>query len=337
VNALFESSTGLTLAAPWMLLVALFVPLAFWIRRVRGAPSARFATAAFLVDEDGGHPPRSWRLRLVAAPRTLQALGLLCAATALARPVLRVPAPLVTQGIDVVLCLDVSSSMKATDMDARRSRLDVAKDAAARFIAGRPQDRIGLVAFARFPDLRCPPTLDHAALAAVLARLTTVESDGSEDATGIGAATARAAQVLRAGAAKSKVIVLLTDGEENVATAQAKGEIAPAHAAQLCASLGVRVYAIAAGTGDVDASGVRAKIDTGPVERMAARTGGRFFEARDAGAVSAVYASIDALEKSQNAEPRYEMEDRFEPFAIAAVALLILARTLDSTALDVIP
>jgi Ca-activated chloride channel family protein len=337
MNALFESATELTLVAPWMLVVALLVPLALWLRRIRGAPAAPFASAAFLADEDGGRPPRSWRVRLAGAPRTLQVLGLLCAAVALARPAVRVPAPLVTQGIDVVLCLDVSSSMTATDMDARRTRLDVAKDAAARFIEGRPQDRIGLVAFARYPDLRCPPTLDHAALAAVLARVTTVDSDGPEDATGIGAATARAAQVLRAGASKSKVIVLLTDGEENVATTQAKGEISPAHAAQLCASLGVRVYAVAAGTGDVGASGVRARIDTGAIERMAAKTGGRFFEARDAGAVSAVYASIDSLEKTENATPRYETVDRFEPFLVAAVVLLVLARMLESTSLAVLP
>jgi Ca-activated chloride channel family protein len=299
------------------------VPVALWRRRRGGAPSVVFAPAAFLADA-----PTTLRARLAFLPTALAALGLVCAAAALARPAKRVPAPLANEGIDVVLCLDVSSSMTATDMDARRTRLDVAKDAAARFIAGRPHDRIGLVAFARYPDVRCPPTLDHEALGEVLARTTTVAGDGPEDATGIGAATARAAQVLRAGAAKSRVVVLLTDGEENVATKRAKGEIAPSHAAQLCADLGVRVYAVAAGTGDPAG---RAPVDVRPVSRMAERTGGRFFEARDAGAVDGVFASIDALEMSARDKPRYETEDRFEAFLAAAAALLLVARFLDAT------
>jgi len=333
MNALFETATGLRLMQPAMLFLLLLVPLALLVARRRAAPAAISAAATFIDDET----PRSWRVRLAPLPRGLQTLALICVALALARPVRRIPAPLPNEGIEVVLCLDVSSSMTATDLDASRTRLDVAKDAARRFVAGRPHDRIGLVAFARFPDVVCPPTLDHDALAASLARVTTVRSDGPEDATGIGAAAARAAQVLRAGAAKSKVLVLLTDGEENVATTGAKGEIAPSHAAQLCASIGVRVYAIAAGTGDVDGSGVRSRVDTSAIEKMASKTGGRFFEARDADAVAGVYASIDALEKTSNAEPRYETEERFETFVAAAVALLLVARTLGGTSLAVLP
>ena len=159
-------------------------------------------------------------VRLLPLPWLLQIAGMLLLAWAMARPAERVPLPRESKGIDIVLCLDVSSSMKANDLAADRTRLDVAKGAAAGFVAGRREDRIGLVSFARFPDLRCPPTRDHDALGEFLRDLAMVEGDGPEDATGIGAAVARAAQVLQSGAAQAKVIILLTDGEENIATAE---------------------------------------------------------------------------------------------------------------------
>jgi Ca-activated chloride channel family protein len=335
VTSLFELVTGLTLLHPWMLALALLVPAALRLRRRAGAPSAVFATAALL--DDGGPAPVSWRVRLLAVPVTLQVLGLLCVVVALARPVRSVALPRRTEGIDILLCLDVSSSMTSKDMDLTRTRLQVARDAAAEFVRGRRDDRIGLLTFARFPDVRCPPTLDHEALARFLAEVSPVEADGPEDATGIGTAVARAAQVLGGAAAKSKVVILLSDGEENVAGPQAPAEIAPGHAAQLCKELGVRVYTIAAGVGTVARPGARAPIDTRPVERLAAATGGRFFAARDAGAVAGVYAAIDELEKARVDEPRYVLEDRFLPFVAAALGLLIAGVALRSTVLDVLP
>ena len=306
---------------PWFLLLALLVPVALWLRRRRGAPTVLFASGAEGL-------PRSWRVRLLPLPWVLQVGGLLLTVLALSRPVRSVPLPLTTEGIDIMLCLDTSSSMTANDMDPRRTRLHVAREAAARFVAGRLDDRIGLVSFARFPDLRCPPTLDHDALQQFLARVTQVAGDGPEDATGIGTAVARAAQVLRGSEAKSRVVILLTDGEENVATERTPEQIAPVHAGQLCRELGVRVYAIAAGLG---------KLDTRQVRLLAEGTGGRFFEARDAGAVAAVYTEIDELERVEFEEPRYQMEERFLVFLAAAVALLLAGRLLQSTALAVLP
>ncbi|MHC4818557.1 MAG: VWA domain-containing protein, partial [Planctomycetota bacterium] len=182
----------MTLQNPWWLLLALLVPLALWLRWRRGAPTVLFAPGAFLARLPGG-----WRVRLLPLPWLLLAAGLSLTVVALARPVRRVPLPHKSEGIDIMLCLDVSSSMTANDMDPQRTRLDVARDAAVRFIAGRPNDRIGLICFARFPDLRCPPTPDHDALRQLLAAVIPVASDGPEDATGIGTAVARAAQVLR--------------------------------------------------------------------------------------------------------------------------------------------
>jgi len=322
----------MTLQNPWWLLLALFVPLALWLRWRRGGPTVLFAPGAFLARLPGG-----WRVRLLPLPWLLLVAGLSLTVVALARPVRRVPLPRKSEGIDIMLCLDVSSSMTANDMDPQRTRLDVARDAAVRFIAGRPNDRIGLVCFARFPDLRCPPTPDHDALRQFLAAVTPVASDGPEDATGIGTAVARAAQVLRGGPAKSRVVILLTDGEENIATAAKPEEIAPLHAGQLCRELGVRVYAIAAGLGSRSSAGEWIDIDTTQIRRLAATAGGRLFEARDAGTVTGVYAEINALERVEFQEPRTIVEEEFLPFLAAAVALLLAGRLLQSTVLAVMP
>ncbi len=293
-----------------------------WIARRRRA-SVDFAPAPLAVGL-----PRSLRSRLAVAPRVLEVGALVLAIVALARPTERVALPAVTDGIDIALCIDASSSMAARDLDPSKSRLEVAKDAAARFVAGRADDRIGLIRFARFPDVVCPLTQDHAALDGLLAGIERVDADGPEDATGIGNALARAAQLLRAGTAKSKVAVLLTDGEENVATDQTPDEIGPVRAARACRELGVRAYVIAAGGGNVD---------TTQVERAAAATGGRLFAARDAAALAATWAEISALERAPFQEPRFRIEERFLPFLLAAIALLLTGRFLEPTALEVLP
>lgn len=311
------------LLSPWLLLLLLLVPVAVLRRRARAA-AAPFSPAPLLA------VPRPWRVRLLPLPRALEVLAVALGIIALARPASREMLPLRAEGIDILLCLDTSSSMTARDMDRQRSRLDVAKAAAAEFVRGRPEDRIGLVSFARYPDVRCPLTLDHEALLGILGGVTTVASDGPEDATGLGTAVARAAQVLSGDDRRERVVILLTDGDENVAIEGAQGEIAPSHAAQLSSALGARVYAVSVG--------VRGpRVDTGALQRIAARTGGEFHEARDAGAMAAVYRQIDALEKTGVEKPRYVIEDRFLPFLLAAVAAFLLARFLDATILGVFP
>jgi Ca-activated chloride channel homolog len=303
---------------PWLLLLALLVPAALWIRRRRGEPALRFAPAPLLEGL-----PKTWRTRLLPLPGILGVIASLLVVVALARPVHRAPLPLRTQGIDIMLCLDASSSMNARDLDPARNRLAVAKDAAARFLAGRPQDRVGLVRFARFPDLRCPLTLDHVALGNLLSEVRMVDADGPEDATGIGTAVAAGAKALRNSTARSKVVIVLTDGEENVATAQTPQEIAPVHAAQLCKELGVRVYAIAVGASDKAAPDGRLGVDTSQVRKMTERCDGAFFEARDADALSGVYAEIDRLETVPIEEPQFRIEERFLRFLAAALAALV--------------
>jgi len=333
VSALVERLTGTVLRDPWMLSLVALLPAMVWMRARRRdrRPAVVFAAASLF-----GHV-HSPRTDLVHAPRWLQVLGLVLLAFALARPAERVRHADETEGIDIMLCLDTSSSMRARDMAADRSRLDVARDAAGAFVRGRPQDRLGLVSFARYPDVRCPLTLDHDALLRILASAGTVDSEGPEDATGIGAAVARAAQVLRAGGGRSRVVIVLTDGEENVAVTDAEGEIPPTHAAQLCAQLGVRVYAIAAGVGRRKPDGELARIDTRPVEDMALRTGGFLGRARDADAVGAVYERIDRLETAAFEEARFVLEDRYLLPLLLGLAFLLLGRLLAATVLEVRP
>jgi len=347
MSGLFERLTGLVLLDPAFLVLALLVPLAVWLGRRGGAPAVHFAPFGLLGrggeageggrDDEGVAVPRSLRQRLLPLPRVLFVAGLLLVVVALARPARREPLPLRSEGLDILLCLDTSSSMTAKDMDPERARLEVAKDAATAFVGGRPEDRIGLVTFARYADLRCPLTKDHRALERILADVETVEGDGPEDATGIGTAAARAAQVLRDGGSRAGVVILLTDGEENVALEGVADEIPPTHAAQLARQLDVKVYGIVVGVGRRDASGDWVRLDTRAVEAVAERTGGAFFEARNAGAVASVYARIDRLEKAPFEEPRYTFEDVFVPFLLAAVLLLLASRLLQVTWLDVLP
>ena len=324
------------LREPWLLAAAAGVGVAAALARRRVPRSLRFAPAAFLLGAParaGAAPlPVSWRQRLLRLPELLEIAGLLLLVVALARPVRREPLPRTRTGIDLALCLDVSSSMRQRDMDSTRTRLEVARDAALAFVAGRPDDRIGLIAFARHADVRCPPTLDHEALAELLRRIEPVEADGPEDATGIGVAVARAAAMLAGWGATSppsKVALLFTDGEENVALGQSPDEIAPLSAAQLCASRGVRIDAIVAG----DA----AALDTAPLRRVTERSRGRFFLAKDAGALAQVLASIDALERSPFEEPRFRMCDAAGAFMAAALLLFGGGRLLRSTSWRVAP
>jgi len=331
--------TGLSLMDPAMLWWMLLLPAALWLRRRRGAPALTFAPAPLLQTTPAATAPlqRSWRQRLLPLPRLLNAGGIALLGIALARPAESVQLPLQADGIDILLCLDVSSSMAETDLDHERSRLATAVDAASRFVAARPADRIGLLVFARYPDVRCPLTLDHGALRGFLDDVQLVDPDGQEDLTGIGTAVAQAGMVLRESSARSKVVILLTDGEENVASESTPEAIGPLRAARLCEQLGIRVYTIAAGIGKRDRLGRWQPTDTAQVQRLAQITGGGFYQVRDATALARVYATIDRLETVEFEQPRYRVLDRFLPFLLAGTAALLAAWLLQSSILEVVP
>jgi len=339
--ALLERATGLVLRDPGFLALLLLVPAAVLWRRRRGDPAVRFGPGALLAGGEAAgasaRMPRSLRPALLPVPRILEVLGLVLLVVALARPASREVREDPREGVDVLLVLDASSSMTTNDLGGGRARLDVARDAAAAFVRGRPGDRVGLLTFARYPDLRCPPTLDHEALLRILDGVAPVAGESPEDATGIGTAVARAAQVLSASPLASRVVVLLTDGEENVAVEGTPDEIAPAHAAQLARRLQVRVHAIAAGRGRPDRTGTFVPVDTRAVEELARATGGGFFEAQDAAALRDVFTRIDRMERSAFAEPRYAFADRFLPLLALGIAFLLASRALASTVLQVLP
>jgi Ca-activated chloride channel family protein len=255
----------------------------------------------------------------------LLVLGLLVAA--LSRPQFGVDTtPITTRGVDVMAVLDVSGSMKAQDFAP--NRLEAAKAVLAEFVAGRPHDRVGLVVFAGEAFTQVPLTLDQRILASAIERASTgMVADG----TAIGSALATAVGRLKDSAAKSRVVVLLTDGVNT------QGDIDPLTAAEMAASMGIRVYTIGVGRSgrfsqvvDDPVFGkrrvmVQTEVDEELLTRVADETGGRFFRARDEAALREIYATIDRLEKSEITSLRHlAWRDLYPWLAGAALAMLLL-------------
>lgn len=307
---------------PWVLALLLLVPI-FVAWSDRGPVAAvRFARAAEL-----GGPPDRRAARLVRLPLLLRVLVWTLLVLALARP--RTGAVVTeseAQGIAMVVALDVSSSMLAEDF-LPRNRLEVAKQTTLRFISGRGQDRIGLVAFAGEALTQVPTTTDHAILAEALRSLRVgVLEDGTAIGTGLAAATNR----LRAVPGESKVVILLSDGENN------RGSIAPRDAARAAAALGVRVYTVGVGS-DGEARvpvawgtrGLRygtlpVSLDEELLTEIAQTTGGRYFRATDSDALRRVYGEIDRLERTPVRTRRtVRYAEHWLGLALAAAALLV--------------
>ena len=306
---------GFTLLDPWFLLV---IPLALAAAWWRGCvPRAALPTASAALFAEAG---ATWRQRFAWSPAAGKVLAAICLGIALARPVEREVVPLLEQGIDIVLVIDTSSSMEIDDMDEQiaKTRMTAARQRAEEFAAARVHDRVGLVAFARYADLRCPPTLDEKALLAFLHAVTSVPQGSEEDRTAIGVGLAKAVAVLQKSDAKSKVVVLLTDGENNIE------DITPEEAAKLAKDAGIRVHTIGLG------KGARTLFDFQPLDfrslkQVAATTGGQFFQPKSDRDLAAVYERIDEMEKVELADPRYRTVDRFEWPLGAGLAVLLLA------------
>ena len=237
-----------------------------------------------------------------------------------------------TEGIDIVLALDISGSMLARDF--KPDRLEASKNVATEFITGRPYDRIGLVVFSGESFTQCPVTTDHAVLINLLRE---VKSGMIEDGTAIGEGLATAVNRIRDSKTKSKVIILLTDGVNN------RGIVAPITAAEIAKTYGIRVYTIGVGTqgmADVPVqtpSGIwlqkmKVEIDEAILREIAEMTDGRYFRATDNEKLLQVYGDIDKLEKSKVDVRQYKVrEEKFLLPALIAVILIlteILARTL---------
>lgn|GEM_PF-1064168 len=343
MNAFLEGLFGVWFVDPWLAVLACGAVALSTAAAVRRERRERVAVAGFgdlARDADGHALPTGGRVALARALSAVRALGLVALALACGRPVERVPQPLATRGIDAVLCLDVSSSMAARDLGDARRRLDVAVDAAIDFASSREDDRLALVRFARFGRLVSPPTRDARAVADALARLEPVEADGDEDATGIGLALARSVELLGERGSASRVVVLLTDGLENVA-APGVDAVTPTEAARLGALRGVRLYTILVGpiaaAGEEGAGATATVQEVDALRALTEHTGGRLFEARDAGAVARAWTAIDGLERVELTEPRFVHRERFGGFLLGGLVCVALAALARCAGLEVLP
>ena len=282
---------------------------------------------------------RSWKNFLRPVLFVFRVLTLCCLIIALARPQTRNDEQLVNgEGIDIVLCLDISGSMLAQDFTP--NRMEAAKNVASEFIDNRPTDRIGLVIFSGEAFTMCPLTTDRNVLKT---QLFNVQSGLLEDGTAIGSGLATGVDRLRNSPSKSKVIILLTDGENN------GGLIDPNTAKEIAKSVGVRVYTVGMGTEGFapvpiqTPSGVimqreKVNIDEKLLTQIANETGGHYYRAKDNESLKNIYGEIDRLEKSKvevSSIRRYS--EQFFPFALAAAVLLILELLLRWTVLRKFP
>lgn len=315
------------LASPWFLALLLLLPLVLRTRRAQRDAAVRYPSLAVLraVAPAGGG-----RRRAILAG--LRALALVLLAVALARPQLGSAETRVhREGVDVVLAVDVSGSMLAEDFtlgSERASRVDVVKSVVKEFVAARPEDRIGLVLFAARPYTQCPLTLDHGWL---LQNLERAKVGMIEDGTAVGSALATAVNRLRPSTARSKFVVLLTDGQNNA------GRITPQTAADAAAALGIKVYTIGAGTrglapyptqdffGNKVYRPMQVDIDEDMLKKIASTTNARYFRATDTASLRDVYAEIDRSEKTAFEAPEFLDYRELYPLLAWPALLLVLA------------
>ena len=325
------------LADPWLLELLVLLPLLYWMRArgARRAGAVRFS-AVDTVRETGEGATRF----LHRIPGLLRALVLVAAIFALARPQTGITSEsILTEGVDILMVMDVSSSMLAEDLEP--NRLEAAKAVASDFVGGRRSDRIGLVAFAGAAFTQAPLTLDYGVIRSLMAELAV---GIIEDGTAVGMGLATAVKRLQASDAESKVVILLTDGRSN------RGEIGPVTAAQMAQALGIRVYTVGVGTHGTARIPVddpvfgrryatmRVDVDEPTLQEMAELTGGRYFRATDNESLTAIYAEIDELETTEVQVENYtQYAERF-PLALSLGMLLLLLEVgLSQTALRKLP
>lgn len=317
----------------WLLLVV--VPIIAWYfwKEINGSASLKISnTQSFAV---AGNSVLAY-FRHILPLLNISAIALVI--IALARPQIVETKTNTVEGIDIIMSVDISSSMLAQDFQP--NRLEAAKSVATEFIASHPNDRIGLVVFAGESFTQCPLTSDHKALINLLHRL---EIGMVEDGTAVGMGLANAISRLKDSDNKSKVVILLTDGVNN------SGNIAPLTAADIAVTYGVKVYTIGVGRNGTAPFPVQTimgvqyvqqevQIDESTLQKIADKTNGKYFRATDEQTLIDIYNEIDKLEKTKiEAEHSTTYVDKFLPFLLTAGLLLILSILLKNSIFRTIP
>jgi Ca-activated chloride channel family protein len=328
---------GDSFAYPWVLWFLLLVPVlgvTYWRRRRKAVSEVRFSSL-----QPFDHTPMSLRERLRHLPAAFRMIALACFIIALARPqAVSSRENISTEGIDIVLELDISGSMLAEDFTP--NRIGAAKQVAEEFIDGRTNDRIGLVIFAAESFTQCPLTTDYPVLKSLLKE---VKNGMITDGTAIGLALANGVNRLKDSDAKSKVMILLTDGVNN------RGEIDPITAAKLAATYGIRVYTVGVGAMGqapypvqtpfgIQRQLMRVEIDENTLKTVAEITGGKYFRATDNQKLRAIYQEIDQLEKTKievSAYRRYR--ELYYGWLAGGLLVLLFELGLGTTVLRKIP
>ena len=322
-------------AHPWLLLLLLLLPVLAMLQGARGAaPAVVFSSLATLRQLGDARRAKAggWRSSLLL-------LALAPLIVALARPQQgRTISHVEASGIDIMLALDVSRSMLAEDFtigNQRVNRVEAVKKVTEEFIEGRPNDRIGIIAFAGRPYLVSPLTLDHDWL---LQNLERVKIGLVEDGTAIGSAIASASNRLKDRESKSRIVVLLTDGDNNA------GKVPPLTAAEAAKALGIKVYTVAAGTrgfapmpmvmfGRTVYQNVRVTVNEEALTQIAKLTDAQFYRATDSKSLAQIFAQIDKLEKSTVTMSQFkQVRELFPWFLAAGGALAGLSLLLEQTA-----
>lgn len=322
----------LSFAHPWYFGLLLLIPLLLWWlnrNKVKRNPSLRLTTIAGVK----GVKP-TWRVQFRPALMVLRVIALVALSIALARPqTSNTMENFETEGIDIVLSMDISGSMRAQDF--KPNRIEAAKAVALDFVKQRPTDRIGFVIFSGESFTQCPITIDHHVLQEQISAAT---SGMLQDGTSIGMGLATAVQSLRNVKGKSKVIILMTDGVNNT------GLIDPATALEIAKAYKIRVYTIGVGSmgqalspvqlpgGGEQLQLVPVQIDEPLMKKIAGETGGKYFRATDNKSLSQVYNEIDKLEKTKVEVTSYKnYAELFFPFAALALICLALEMILRYT------
>lgn len=329
----------------YFLLLLLLIPYIIWYVLFRNSGKRKAESTIRFADTNVyRNAPVSWRVRIVHLPFLFRCLAFVMLVIAMARPQTHNAWDEKTvEGIDIMLAMDVSTSMLAEDL--KPNRLEAAKAVAAEFIADRPNDNIGLTIFAGESFTQCPMTADHTSLINLLnGTRTDIAAKGLiSDGTAIGMGLANAVSRLKNSKSKSKVVILLTDGSNNM------GDISPMTAAQIAKSLGIRVYTIGVGTtsvapypmpvaGGVQYVNIPVEIDTQTLKDIALSSEGNFYRATNTSELRKIYKDIDKLEKSRlNVKKFTKRYEAFQPFALAAILFMLLELILRLFVLKKLP